>query len=161
MRCLFSINPATYHFSQACHDYSLLKFCLKEHKPRPQSCHPRSTAEHHWEGRRGHGLLRAHAALQAQLLLACSPGETASVPDGGANKQSLTKALCFWDNWEVHTRDTRGLMVTLLGYAELRHTSCLTEEPWLQQHSYFIGFLSLFSGCAACWCMGMGKADSK
>lgn len=62
----------------------------------------------------------------------------ASVPDGGANKQPLTKALCFWDNWEAHTKDTQGLIAVLLGYAELQHTPCPTEKPWLQQSSYFI-----------------------
>lgn len=104
---LFSINPATYHFSEACHDYSLLSFCLKEHKPRPQSCHPRSSAEHHWEGRRRHGLLRAHPALQAQHLLACSPGETASVPDRGANKQSDKSAVLLIQLGSAHQEHTR------------------------------------------------------
>lgn len=140
MRCLFSINPATYHLSQACHDYSWLNFCLKEHKPRPQSCHPRSTAEHHWEGRRGHGLLRAHPALQAQPLLPCSPGETASVPDGGANKQSDKSTVLLRQLGSADQRHTRA-RGHAAGLRRALATPCLTEEPRLQQRSYFISII--------------------
>lgn len=71
----------------------------------------------------------------------------------GLNKQSLTKVLCFWDNWEAHARDTKRLVVVLPGYAELWHAPCLIGEPWLQQHPCFIVFL--FLGCAVCQWMGM------
>lgn len=37
--CLFPINQTTYHFSQACHNYSLFKkVCLKGCKPMPLTC---------------------------------------------------------------------------------------------------------------------------
>lgn len=53
--CLFSINQTTYHFRQACRDYSR-SFAWRGANPCHWTAIPRSTPEHHWEGRRGHGL---------------------------------------------------------------------------------------------------------
>lgn len=106
------------------------------------------------QGRRGCGLLRVfivqngHKACWLLLQSKQLPFQME-----GANKQSLTKVLCFWDNWEAHTRDTERLVVMLLGYAELWHTCAWQRGSGCS--SIHISLFFPFLGWAVC--QGMGK----